>query len=173
MSSHTVDIDDLKVSNRWKRRFKVFDLMQGDRLGRFGYMATNEYNELGWRDRYGINYNLWAFFFGFIYYVLKGMPYKACMILSLTLLWTQLLTVIDHTGSFKVPEMLYWFIPAFFCAMLANLDYYRKVVHEEKMWRIWPKFFHRAAGVILLLISVLIIVSVIEITLIQPLLIRE
>ncbi|MGF1743019.1 DUF2628 domain-containing protein [Vibrio profundum] len=167
MDSQTENSDALNVSRRWKRRFKVFELIQGDRLGRFEYITTNEYNELGWRDRYGINYNFWAFFFGFLYYVIKGMPFKACVVFSLTLLWTQLLTAVDHTGNFKVPDMLYWLIPAFFCSMLANFDYYRKVVHGEKVWRIWPNFFHSGIGILSILLGSIVIITVIEMAVIQ------
>ncbi|EGU32668.1 hypothetical protein VII00023_06497 [Vibrio ichthyoenteri ATCC 700023] len=147
------NIDELNVSDKWKRRFKLYAALNADTQGRDTFVKTQAFKQLTWRERYSLTSNLWAFFGGFIYYFIKGMHYKGAMVLTLTMLWGSTLSLIDFLTGMSVPSSTYWIAPGAACSMLASLDYYRKIQCGEIMWASWPNYFHKKSSVITLAIA--------------------
>ena len=142
------NIDDLKISDKWKRRFKLFEKLNASQQSRDAFVKTDTFKQFTWRERYSVTSNLWAFLGGFIYYFIKGMHYKGAMILSLSMLWGMALGLIDFFSGITIPNTTYWIAPGVVCSMLASLDFYRKTLCGEKMWRSWPSYFHDKKSVI-------------------------
>ncbi|MEI8632424.1 DUF2628 domain-containing protein [Vibrio sp. PP-XX7] len=143
VTEQTIDIETLSISEKWKRRFKLFDALNAGELSRHEFIQTDVFKRLGWKDRACISSNLWAFLGGFIYYFCKGMHYKGFIVLSLSLLWSTLLSMFDFLTGIVVPDSVYWVVPGACCSMFASLDYYQKTIHGEVMWRTWPQRFTR------------------------------
>lgn len=148
MTEQPQNIDDLNISDKWKRRFKLYEKLNADTQGRDTFVKTDTFKQFTWREKYSITSNLWAFFGGFIYYFIKGMHYKGAMILTFTMLWAMALGLIDFFVGIQIPDSTYWIGPGALCSMQASLDYYRKVQCSEIMWRSWPSYFHKKSSVI-------------------------
>lgn len=145
-------INDLNVSDKWKRRFKLYERLNASELSRNEFVKTDTFKQLSWREKYRISSNFWAFIGGFIYYFIKRMHYKGAMILSLTLLFSSLLMSIDFFAGVAIPDNVYWIIPGVMCSMSANLDFYRKKMSDELMWQSWPRYFQDKKIVITIVI---------------------
>ncbi len=70
-------IDNLNVSESWKRKFRNVEKAGGIQLPKF--------KELSFGERFGIGFNIWAFFFGWIYFLVKGMPKQALIAFGISL----------------------------------------------------------------------------------------
>ncbi len=81
------NVDDLKVSDKWKRRFNLLNELNADTLSYDAINKSEAYRALPFKDRLLVFSNFWAFFFSFFYYFQKGMHLKGGAILAGTLLW--------------------------------------------------------------------------------------
>ena len=138
----------VNVSKAWKRKFSLLEKMGADKHFIFNAMASTEFKALGLWERNKITFNFWAFLFSSVYYFSKSMWAKGSFILGLTWGLATLLTLVEVITGVEIPLILYWFPPAIMSAQLANYDYYRKVIHGEKMWSGLPSIFAKPSWVI-------------------------
>ncbi len=151
------NIDDLKVSDKWKRRFHLLNELNADTLSHDAIKKSEAYGALPFRDRILVFSNFWAFFFSFFYYFQKGMHLKGVAILAGTLLWIGVLSMIELFLALDLPSSMYWIFISALCGMSANHDLYRKTFNQEKLWSWLPdKCQNKAAVVKFLVISVLV-----------------
>src|SRR5690606_170836 len=111
-------------------------------------MSSAEYKALGFREKNKISFNILAFLFGPLYYFSKTMWAKGAVILGTTWLLAALLTLVEVVVGVELPAVVYWIPSAVICAQLANYDYFRKVMHGEKMWRGMPDISSMPVGAI-------------------------
>ena len=121
----STQIDQLAVSDTWKKRFHLIEKAGGVKLPRF--------KELSFRERMSVNFNVWAFLFGPIYLLIKGMWKFALAWLGVTLLVGILLAVIEmmfqiNTGNAAGVGV------AVGLSMLANRNYNKKMVQGQLDW---------------------------------------
>ncbi|TVO32291.1 hypothetical protein [Vibrio algivorus] len=152
-----IKIDSLDVKDKWKKRFKLLSLVEADKLSRDQFSRSDKFKQLSFKEKWSINSNYWAFWGGFIYYFIKGMPDKACVILFMSVIWGMLLSIIDFFFGLSIPTSTYWILPQGFCMMYANLDVYRKALFDETMWKSWPSIFHRTNVVVLLAVGSIVL----------------
>lgn len=122
-------IDELQVSFSWKEKFKAIATTEpkGDiPAPKFNNMA--KYKALPFFTKY----NLWAFFFSWLYYFLKGMPKKGMIIFALTIVLQFIGENLNSGGEFLI--ILSILLPAAVGFAQANVDYYRKMVLNENFW---------------------------------------
>ncbi|HIF9518538.1 TPA: hypothetical protein ACX6SR_002980 [Photobacterium damselae] len=141
-------IEMLELNKTWKRRFNLFEYLQADILNLDEILKSNKYKTLHRKDKVILKFNFFAFIGGFLYYYAKGMYYKGTIMLSASILWAALLTLIEFVGNITLPNTLYWMIPGYICSTFSNFDYYRKMLYGEVMWKSWPREFHYRKGCI-------------------------
>lgn len=105
----------------WSAVFGLIEKAGGPRLSGF--------NKISFYERGTIIFNVWAFFFGPLYYVVKGMWKKAIFgLICGFLIIFGLIEIIGQDMAFTN-----FVIPAIF-GTRANIDYYKKVVLNENGW---------------------------------------
>lgn len=112
----------LDVSDSWKRKFRLIEQAGGPDLPGF--------RDLPFAERFGLNFNVLAFFFGPIYFLIKGLWRQAVVYVVLAI---ALGVVFDIAGLEKLSRAIGYGIAAVF-AVRANISYYKKVVLEETPW---------------------------------------
>lgn len=115
-------IAGLDVSNSWKRRFRLIEKAGGPDLSRL--------RDLRPRERMSAGFNVLAFFFGPIYYLIKGLWRQAVVYLVCTVALGVLFELMGF-GQFA-RAVGYGFAAVY--AMRANVSYYRKVVLGDAPW---------------------------------------
>jgi len=121
------DIDNLKVSDRWKRRFRAMHKAGGPDLPNSKALSPEESKEIS-------VFNIPGFFFGPFYYLAKGMWRKAIVLTVLCLIGILLIDlVLTLVGLGKFTDVTRFIAPAVF-ATLANRDYYCKMVLHDNGW---------------------------------------
>jgi len=122
-----------KLSEKWQERFDFFD-----RIG--GEVATEEYKQefrkLSFMQRIKIGYNIWAFFFGIIYFCILGLWKKGLVIFSTIVLLNIIVYIIESSGNFNL-DIVYRVISiagAAFSASTANYAYYLKETRGKQSW---------------------------------------
>ena len=118
----------LSLSPGWKNRFALLEKAGGVKLPKF--------KELSFGERSRVSFNIWAFLFSAIYYLIKGMWRKA---ISYTLLTTVASVVIGVVlVAVGMPEQsvdrMLWVAGAVWFATRANIDYYKKVMLSDNGW---------------------------------------
>ena len=121
----STQIDQLAVSDTWKKRFHLIEKAGGVKLPRF--------KELSFRERMSVNFNVWAFLFGPIYLLIKGMWKFALAWLGVTLLVGILLGVIESLFQINTGNAAGVGVAAGL-SMLANRNYYKKMVQGRLDW---------------------------------------
>ena len=121
----STQIDQLAVSDTWKKRFHLIEKAGGVKLPRF--------KELSFRERMSVNFNVWAFLFGPIYLLIKGMWKFALAWLGVTLLVGILLAVIEMMFQINTGNAAGVGVAASL-SMLANRNYYKKMVQGQLDW---------------------------------------
>jgi hypothetical protein len=125
------DIDSLPVSDSWKRRFKAIHKAGGPSLPHFKNLSRE--------DRKAVPaFNVLAFLFGPIYYLVKGMWKKGLTLFVLSLVGIVLLDMVMELVGLGKYTRATGFAAAAVYGALANRDYYRKMVLGENGW-LWPK----------------------------------
>lgn len=114
-------IEQLDVSESWKKRFRLIEKAGGEKMPRF--------KELTFGERFSINFNILAFLFGFIYLLIKGLWKTALLLLVLTLV----IACIEVFFGFNMGNAPYIGLSAG-VATLANRLYYKKMVLGRIDW---------------------------------------
>ncbi|MBN3492199.1 DUF2628 domain-containing protein [Vibrio neptunius] len=140
MENNTCDIDELDMSDKWKRRFHLLRQFGADELSHAMMLKSDAFRQLSFKERwsYSIVFNIAAFIFGFMYYFYKRMHLKGAVILCFTLLWVAALAMIEFFTGVVIPNVVYWGPSSALCAQWANYDLYRKTFHNEQLWDWMP-----------------------------------
>ena len=112
----------LDVSDAWKRKFRLIEKAGGPDLPHF--------RDLPFGERFSLNFNILAFLFGPIYYLIKGLWRQAVLYLVIAI---ALGLVLDAMGFGKFLRGVGYGFSALY-AFRANVSYYRKVVLGETPW---------------------------------------
>ncbi|WDE13532.1 DUF2628 domain-containing protein [Thalassomonas haliotis] len=123
-----------RLSDKWRAKFELLEKVGADKQFIFKAARGASFKALPFKQKQTISFNLLAFFFGPFYYFAKKMWHKGALLLALTWLCACLSFTIEITLNTKLDNILYWIIPATICAQLANYDYFRFIVHQEKFW---------------------------------------
>jgi hypothetical protein len=119
-----VDIDSLSVSDYWKLQFKAVQKAGGPNLKNMKALEPEEKKRVRM-------FNIIAFLIGPLYYLTKGMWRKA---ITLSVLLVVALTIVEillnMAGFGKMAKSLGYGGGAIY-AVLANMDYYRKMVLRQ------------------------------------------
>ncbi len=142
------DIDSLNVSDTWKKRFHIIE-----RAGPFIKGKYQNITSLTTRERRVISFNILAFLFSGLYYLAKGMPKKALVLMGFSWIFSAALTLLETAYHFSAPNSLYWIPLAVVTSMLANHDYYQKKVCQQDMWPTLNVFDSWAASVLFSMLS--------------------
>jgi|GEM_PF-2154820 len=129
------DIDNLDVSDSWKQTFKIFEKIGAEGQSIYQSMNSPALKVLSFKEKLKINFNLWAFFFGPFYYIVKKMWLKGAVIFGGITLFNILLTLIEVIFDTSIPQQFYWLPGSILCAQMVNYDYHRFKVHHETMWK--------------------------------------
>ena len=133
------DIDSLDISETWKRRFRLIE-----QAGPYVKGNYRNIKSLAPKERRAIGFNTLAFIFSIIYYFAKGMPKKALALLGISWLFAAAITITEVVFQFSAPNTLFWIPVSAIAGVLANQDYYQKVVKGQDMWlslnilKAWP-----------------------------------
>lgn len=136
------------VSEAWKTKFDILQKIGADEQFIYKAMGSPEYKGLSFREKNNISFSILAFFFGPFYYFSKAMWAKGAVILGATWVLAALLTLVESVVGVALPTVIYWIPSAVICAQLANYDYFRNVMHGEKVWRGLPNIFSKPVGAI-------------------------
>lgn len=155
------DIDQLKVSDTWKKRFHLMR-----KAGAYDGTKYRDFKVLEGSERRAIGFNFLAFLFSAFYYFAKGMPRKAFVIIGASWVLGAVLTVIEGMANFKFPGVVYWIPVAAVTGALASRDYYEKMVEHQTMWpglkaldNIWASIGVAFAGFVALVVATILFVK--------------
>jgi hypothetical protein len=126
-AQHTsADILNLPVSDNWKAKFFLLEKAGGVKMASIKALSTSE--------RMKITFNLVAFLFGPIYYVVKGMWKKGLAIFGASLVVVLVIGFfMELAGLSRFANALGYGAAAFY-AIRANVDYYKKMVLKQNGW---------------------------------------
>lgn len=117
----------LPISEKWKARFSAIHHAGGVKMPRFKELPAAE-------RRKAFSFNFLAFFFGPIYYAIKGMWKKGLTLFVVCAAVVILLGIgLDYLGYGRIANALGYGISAVF-ATRANLDYYKKMLLNDNGW---------------------------------------
>lgn len=136
------------VSDAWKTKFDILHRIGADDQFIYKAMSSTEYKGLSFKEKNKISFNILAFLFGPFYYFSKTMWAKGAVIIGVTWVLAALLTLVEAVMGVALPAVIYWIPSAVICAQLANYDYFRKVIHGEKMWSGLPDILSKPVGAI-------------------------
>ncbi|MFC4260364.1 DUF2628 domain-containing protein [Marinobacter lacisalsi] len=136
------------VSEAWKQKFDILRRIGADEEFIYKAMGSEEYKALGFKEKSKVSFNIWGFLFGSFYYFFKAMWVKGAIILGAMWVLAAFLTLVEAVIGVALPAVLYWIPSAVICGQLANYDYFRKVMHDEKIWSGLPGFLAKPAGAI-------------------------
>lgn len=139
---------DYDVSDTWERRFDTFKELGVDELGYMKAMKGDKVKALSFSERNKVLLNVWALVFGPFYYIAKKMYFKGAFILGASWLFSALLGMVESFVGINLPSVIFWIVPGLFCMQAANVDYYKFVTQEEKIWPQLPEFFSTVAGAV-------------------------
>lgn len=129
----TESIGGVEIKPKWRERFEFFDA--------HGSPATREYQaafrHLSLGRRALLGFNILAFIFGPIYYVVLGMWRKALTLLAIGLGVGAVLTIVEMAVGSALSELVWRAVPVGFSALYAtcaNYSYYLHVVHGNRSW---------------------------------------
>lgn len=124
---HREVIDQLPVSDSWKRVFRLIDKAGGPSFPNLKSLSVEE-RAIAYR------FNFLAFLFGPLYYAFKGMVKKALLFLVLAFAFNVALSLLmEAVGFGEYDRYLVYGIAAVF-AVRANIDYYKKMVLGDNGW---------------------------------------
>lgn len=151
---------DTSKSSKWESKFSLFNKLGADSKNIYTIMASPEYKSLKFMDKQGLTFNPFAFILGPLYYFLKKMWFKGAFIVGVTWLYVAILEFITASFNIDILQPLFWLPTAIICAQLANIDYYRLVNKDEKIWSCIPNIFSKPLGAIgFPIISLLLVVA--------------
>lgn len=143
--------DDL--SKGWQKVFVEFDLREADKLGLLASAKhpahTSRPKSQQLKANFVVSFNILAFLFGPLYYIVKGMWKKG--------LYLILMLIMANIGIYMVWELfsdsvlLDRLLPSLNCAIfaaLANYDYYRYYKLGETTWPWMPQWMKNWWGIL-------------------------
>jgi len=154
------DIDRLEISSSWKDKFKLLENVGAKEHFISKVMTSAKYKSLGFKEKQQVSLNVWAFFFGPLYYLFKKMWLKGALLWGAIVLLNTLLFLLEIITNFTFPSVFYWLPGNILCAQFVNYDYYRYVVHHEKVWTKLSFFSKPLHVVVFLVLSLVLLVSV-------------
>ncbi|MBU1329731.1 MAG: DUF2628 domain-containing protein [Gammaproteobacteria bacterium] len=117
----------LPISDKWKQRFSAIHHAGGVKLPKFKELPKAE-------RRKAFSFNVLAFFFGPIYYAIKGMWKKGlALFVVCAAVVIPLGFGLDYLGYGTIANALGYGISAIF-ASRANIDYYKKMLLNDNGW---------------------------------------
>lgn len=126
---HSAAIDALDVSDRWKDKFRI--------IAKAGPLPGGRYANakgLSARERNAIGFNILAFLFSFIYYVVKSMPHRGMVLLGFGWFYVAVVIAIEAAFDVSAPSVVFWIPLSAVAATLANRDFYETKVNGLSMW---------------------------------------
>jgi len=150
------NINKLNVSQSWKKKFELFKQIGADEKSLYKAIDSPEFKGLGFWKKGKVIFNTWAFFFGPFYYFSKKMWAKGTILWGAAFAWYALLFIVEIVAQISLPQAIFWAPVAVIFAQLANYDYYRFVVHKEKVWDSMPNLFSKPVGVVGFLIVAIV-----------------
>lgn len=128
------DSNNSGLSKAWQLRFKFYE-----ENGLPKFKPTAQYKEnckaLSRSQSFTINYNIFALFFGPLYFLCLGMWRKAIT------LWVFITVVFVILSILGIPLGVYYAFSGITSAYLANSAYYLHRVKESKSFNIFEGFF--------------------------------
>ena len=121
------DIDSLAVSKSWKEKFKAIKRAGGPNLPDLKKLTHEERKAIPM-------FSVLGFFFGPFYYLAKGMWKKALTLFVLTVIGIVVLDMVMELVGLAAFTSGTGFGAAAVYAVLANKDYYRKMVLGQNGW---------------------------------------
>jgi hypothetical protein len=114
---HSAKIDSLKVSERWREKFRVIEKAGGPKLPKFKSVPYNERTTIG--------FSIPGFLFGPFYYLAKGMWRKAITYCVGGVSIVVVISLVMDMFGFKDVERYLGYVIAAAFSMRANIDYYK------------------------------------------------
>lgn len=113
------------IPESWRTKFALMEKAGGVKMPRI--------KELSFSERMKLLSNVWAFLFGPIYYLIKGLWKKAIVYFAISIVLFVVLDRVFAAMGMRDSAFLNFIGPAIFAAR-ANIDYYKKVVLGEDDW---------------------------------------
>jgi hypothetical protein len=114
----------VKVSKSWQRKFELIE--------RAGGLDLPNVKSLSMWERMILNFNIWGFFLGPLYYIAKGMWKKGLFIFGIVAVVIILLDI--FFGDSKAVDRLSMLLGPVIFATQSNTDYYKKMVLGINKW---------------------------------------
>jgi len=141
--------DDL--SKGWQKVFAEFDLRQADKLGYFASAKSPAHTSRPkmeqFKGNYLVGFNMLAFFFGPLYYMVKGMWKKGIYLMVFLSIFNIVCLGILSFITDKDLTPLMGIIDSVICASIAHYDYYRYYKLGETSWPWMPNWMVSTKGV--------------------------
>jgi hypothetical protein len=112
------------VSAGWKKKFALID--------KAGGVDMPNASKLTFWQRFTVKYNFWAFLFGPIYYMVKGMWKRAITLTGAAIVLTIVLAVVAGYFHRSFPGI--GLLAPIMFGVFANEHYYKKVVQRNNGW---------------------------------------
>ena len=120
-------INALDVSPKWKERFIAISRAGGSKLPNFKQLPKHERQK-------AMSINFLAFFFGPIYYIIKGMWKRGLVYFALGAVVIVILgLMLDYFGFHTIARSLHFGLAAIY-GMRANIDFYKKNMEGDNGW---------------------------------------
>lgn len=120
-------IDDLPVSEVWKKKFKAMRKAGGPGMKNLNSLSKAERKDLG-------SFNVVAFLFGPFYYMAKGMWRRGILLFAVCVAAVIVIDIaLGLIGLEKFGKALGYGVAGVF-AVRANADYYKKMVLGDNGW---------------------------------------
>ncbi|MFF2088230.1 DUF2628 domain-containing protein [Nocardia sp. NPDC058176] len=130
-----------ELKPRWRKRFEFFDAHGAPASREF----QNAMRQKPFVERMFWNYNVLAFLFGPIYFLVLGMWRKALTMLALATAVILLLNVVDFAmRDGEIPDFVWRVVPLFLAgiyAASADYAYYLHVVRRSPSWNPFEGIF--------------------------------
>lgn len=120
-------IDSLPVSDKWKARFKAMHKAGGPNMPLLKELTPEEKKQLS-------PFNILGFLFGPLYYLAKGMWRKALTLFVLCFIGLMILEIVLNLAGLAKFSNSTGFAAGAVFAVLANRDYYSKMVLGKNGW---------------------------------------
>jgi hypothetical protein len=120
-------INALDVSPKWKERFIAISHAGGSKLPNFKQLPKHERQK-------AMSPNFLAFFFGPIYYIVKGMWKRGVVYFVLGAVVIVVVgLILEHFGFGMIARSLHFGLSAIY-GMRANIDFYKKNLEGDNGW---------------------------------------
>mgnify|MGYP003375681077 CR=1 FL=1 len=165
----TTNNNQIDISETWKERFEIFEKIGAGEKEKSYYKflttSSSEFKALSFKERLKINFNILAFLFGPIYYLIKKMWIKGAFLFGATCILNTLFMLIEAIIGISFPSTVYYIPTGLIFSQAANYDYYRYIKYNEEIWPNTPKISTTPIDAIIFSIAtfvLLITVSIIK-----------